>query len=212
MKSIEKILLGIEGVIYLIIFGIIIYNVCNFKYVKIANWQGLVQYVGIGILLPIVGFTAACILLKKSRRTAGRIIGILLVPYLVVTCFCGFILMLGGITCSATKDLDHYKQYDKEVVKQLERYMDILPKKDEEGMILTGYNYKYTRTLSDKFTISVSTQYQEMKYMERKIKQLNEEYGVTILQEAEKENIYQYGNWLVTCDMEQKQIIYRMEY
>lgn len=212
MKRIEKILLGIEAVIYLIISGIIIYNVCNFKYVRIVNWRAFVQYVGIGILLPIVCFTAACIMLKKSRKTVGRIIGILLVPYLVVTCFCGFILMLGGITCSATKNLDHYKQYDKEVVKELERYMDILPEKDEEGIIFTDYNYKYMRTLSDNFTISVSTQYQEMEHMEIKMEQLNEEYGVTVLQEDEKESIYQYGKWLITCDKEQKQIVYSMEY
>lgn len=212
MKRFEKILLGIEGIIYLIAFIVIIYNMCDFEYIKIANWQVFILYMGLGILLPIIGFAAAWILLKKGKKTSGRIIGVLLVPYLVMTCYSGFILMLGGVTYSQTKDITHYKQYDQEVVKQLEGYIDILPETDEEGLTLTNYNYEYMRTFNDNFTISVSTQYQEMKYMEKKIEQLNNEYGAVILQETEKENIYQYGKWLITCDMDQRQITYEITY
>lgn len=212
MKKIEKILLGIEGLIYVIVFGCIIYQMCNFRYVKVANLNGLLQYTGIGMVLPAVVFVAACILLKKGKKIIGRVMGILLVPYLIVTCLCGFMLALGGITHSETDNLEHYKQYDKEVVKMLERYLDILPEKEEQGMTITNYKYEYMRTLDDNFSIYVDTAYQKAEELERKTEQLKEEFGVTILQEDTAVKKYQYGEWLIECDMEQKKIVYTMEY
>lgn len=212
MKLIEKILIAIEMLIYGVTFGVILYNMCNFKYVKVANWKAAILYGGVGIVLPLVGFAVVCVLHKNNKRLAGRIIEILLVPYFLVVCYCGFILMLGGVTCSATKDLENYKQYDKEVVKQLERYADILPEKDQQGVSLTEYDYKYMRTLNDNFKISVTARYQEQSYVETEIEKLKDEYGATVVGEEEKEKSYQYGDWKITCNMEQNRITYKLEH
>ena len=77
---------------------------------------------------------------------------------------------------------------------------------------MTDYNYRYIRTFNDNFVISVGAEYQENLYMEKAIAQLKEKHGATVLQENEKENIYQYGKWIITYNMETRQVIYRMEY
>lgn len=212
MKQIEKIFIAIEMLIYVVTFAIILYNMCNFKYVKVENWKAATLYGGVGIVLPLVGLVVVCVLHKNNKRLAGRIIEILLIPYFLFVCYCGFILMLGGVTCSATKDLKNYEQYDKEVVKELERYSDILPERDQEGVSLADYDYQYMRTLNDNFNIAVTAQYQEQSYLEAEIEKLKEEYGATVVKENEKENCYQYGDWKITCNMEQKQIVYKLEH
>lgn len=184
----------------------------NFKYPKIVNWSGLLLFAGVGLILPAIGFVTSGVLLKKGKKVLGTTVSIILIPYIAVTCICGFFLGFGGVSRSVTNNLEDYKQYDKEVVKMMERYGDIFPEKDEAGMVIVEYNYEYIRTLNDNFSIYVKTQYNDVESMNIKIEELKEIFGISTLIENETEREYEYGDCSIKYNSKNREIVYSLEW
>lgn len=211
-NKLDKILIGIEGIIYgAIVIGILI-TIWDYKYVKICNWKWTLGCIVFGSVIPVLGIAMANILLYKKEKKAiktGRIVGVLLLPYIIITLVCGFLLEFGGIICSYTDDLKNYKKYDVEVEEVLKGYRDIFPEIDEKGVTLLEYNYKYVRTLDDNFEIKVISQYENTEVMKNKIEQLQKEYGINLVEESGQKK-YEYGNCLIWCDETKKEIVYEL--
>ncbi|MBQ9990903.1 MAG: hypothetical protein IJP31_08180 [Lachnospiraceae bacterium] len=216
-KRFDKILLGIEAVIYgvIIIFFIgIVSSIWNYKYGKIGDWKAFLGYLNIGIVIPFLGIVAANILLyrKKTKEiVVERIIGIILIPYIIITIFCGTVLAFGGAVWSETNKVEDYKKYDIEVEEALKGYGDIFPETEEKGIALLKYHYKYVRTFDDNFEIKVVTQYQDEEMMRNKIEYLQKAYGIHPVEET-KGATYQYGKCLIECDEIEKKITYEVKY
>ena len=213
-RRLDKILFGIEAIIYGVIIIGILSSVWDYKYAKVGDWKGFLGYLVIGDIIPLLGIVAANILLyrKKIKEIIiGRIIGIILIPYIIITIFCGIILAFGGVIWSETNKLENYKKYDIEVEEALKRYGDIFPETDERGITLLEYHYKYIRTLDDNFEIKIVTQYQDHEAMRNKIEYLQKTYGVQIVEETESQT-YEYGKCLIRCDETKKEITYEMKY
>lgn len=213
-KKIDKILLGIEVIIYVVIIMKILSSIWDYKYGKVCDWKGFLGCLIIGDIIPLLGIVVANILLYKKETKVikiGRIIGIFLVPYIIVTLFCGLLLEFGGIICSETNKLENYKEFDVEVEEALKGYGDIFPEKDENGMISLIYNYKYIRTLDDNFEINIVTQYQDVEIIKNKIEYLQKTYGIHPVDKTEGKT-YEYGKCLIWCDETKKEITYEMIY
>lgn len=213
-KRVDKILIGIEAIIYIVVIIGILINIWDYKYVKIDDWKGFLGYLVIGSIIPLLGIVVANILLYRKETKVikiGRVIGIALIPYIIITMFCGFVLAFGGVICSETNKLENYKKYDVEVEEALKGYGDIFPEKDEGDLTISGYNYKYIRTLDDNFAIKIVTQYQDHEAMRNKIEYLQKTYGVQIVEETESQT-YEYGKCLIRCDETKKEITYEMKY
>ena len=213
-KRVDKILIGIEAIIYIVVIIGILINIWDYKYVKIDDWKGFLGCLVIGSIIPILGIVVANILLYKKESKLikiGRVIGVVLIPYIIITMFCGVILAFGGVICSETNKLENYKKYDVEVEAVLKNYRDIFPEKDEGEITISGYNYKYIRTLDDNFEIKVLTQYQDEEAMRNKIEYLQETYGIQIVEEMESQT-YEWGKCLIRCDEIKKEITYEMKY
>lgn len=213
-KRVDKILLGIEAIIYVVIIIGILSSVWDYKYGKVGDWKGFLGCLVIGDIIPLLGIVVANILLYKKKTKViimGRIIGIILIPYIIITIFCGILLAFGGVICSETNKLENYKKYDVEVEEALKGYGDIFPETDERGITLLEYNYKYIRTLDDNFEIKLVTQYQDEETMRNKIEYLQKTYGIQLVEET-KGQTYEYGKYLIGCDEMKKEITYEVKY
>ena len=216
-KNWDKILFGIEAVIYgvIIIFFIgIVSNIWNYKYVKVSDWKAFLGYLIIGIVIPIVGIIAANILIyrKKTKEMAvGRVIGIIMIPYIIITIFCGTVLAFGGAVWSETNRVVDYKKYDMEVEEALKGHGDLFPEADEKGLTLLEYHYKYIRTFDDKFEIRVVTQYEDEEMMRNKIEYLQKTYGIQPVEETQGK-VYEYGKYLIEGNEMEKKITYEVKY
>lgn len=216
-KNWDKILFGIEAVIYgvIIIFFIgIVSNIWNYKYVKVSDWKAFLGYLIIGIVIPIVGIIAANILIyrKKTKEMAvGRVIGIIMIPYIIITIFCGTVLAFGGAVWSETNRVVDYKKYDMEVEEALKGHGDLFPEAEEKGLTLLEYHYKYIRTFDDKFEIRVVTQYEDEEMMRNKIEYLQKTYGIQPVEETQGK-VYEYGKYLIEGNEMEKKITYEVKY
>ncbi len=216
-KNWDKILFGIEAVLYgvIIIFFIgIVSNIWNYKYVKVSDWKAFLGYLIIGIVIPIVGIIAANILIyrKKTKEMAvGRVIGIIMIPYIIITIFCGTVLAFGGAVWSETNRVVDYKKYDMEVEEALKGHGDLFPEAEEKGLTLLEYHYKYIRTFDDKFEIRVVTQYEDEEMMRNKIEYLQKTYGIQPVEETQGK-VYEYGKYLIEGNEMEKKITYEVKY
>ena len=97
------------------------------------------------------------------------------------------------------------------VYEALKGYGDIFPEKDERGINLLEYHYKYIRTLDDNFEIKIVTQYQDEEIMRNKIEYLQKTYGIQLVEET-KGQTYEYGKCLIGCDEMEKEITYEVKF
>ena len=191
-RRLDKIIFGIEAIIYGVIIIGILSSVWDYKYAKVGDWKGFLGCLIIGDIIPFLGIVAANVLLYKKKTKEiimGRIIGIILIPYIIITIFCGIILAFGGVIWSETNKLE----------------------KDERGINLLEYHYKYIRTLDDNFEIKIVTQYQDEEIMRNKIEYLQKTYGIQLVEET-KGQTYEYGKCLIGCDEMKKEITYEVKY
>lgn len=213
-KNLDKIIFGLEAIIYAAIIIRILSSIWDYKYAKVSDWKAFVGYLVIGSIIPLLGIAIANILLYMKKPKViklGRIIGVILIPYITITIFCGILLAFGGIICSETNNIENYKKYDVEVEKAIKGYGDIFPETDERGITLLEYNYKYIRTLDDNFEIKIVTQYQDEEIMRNKIEDLQKAYGIQLVGES-KDQTYEYGKCLIECDEMKKEITYEIKY
>ena len=67
-NKLDKILIGIEGIVYgVIVIGILI-TIWDYKYVKICNWKWALGCIVFGSVIPILGIAMANILLYKKEK------------------------------------------------------------------------------------------------------------------------------------------------
>lgn len=126
-----KLLAGIETVIYSIFTILILLIASQNKYISINSSSGLLLWGGLGILCPLLVSIAANVFIRSEKKTIGKVVSYLLIPYVAFSCISLFFFEFGGIICSGTENISNYREYDEEVEPILRGYENLLPQKGE---------------------------------------------------------------------------------
>lgn len=210
-KNITKILLGIETATYSIFTILILLIALQNKYIYINSWTGLLLWGGLGIICPLLASIAANVFIRREKQAVGKVVSYLLIPYVALSCISLFFFQFGGIICSGTNNISNYREYDEEAQPILRSYDNVLPQKEEAGLQIEEYSYKFVTTFDDDCDIYIKTKYEDARQLEEKLKYFEEKLGMTAENLTDNGGTYEYGECIVNYDKNEKQIEYTLK-
>lgn len=210
-EKIIKILVGIESIVYLIFTVLIIAIAFQNKYVSINSWTGLVFWGGVGILGPLLASIAANVFIRREKKLVGKIISYILIPYVGVSCISLFFFEFGGIICSSTDNISNFRKYDVEVEEMLKSYDNVLPLKEENGVCIEEYSYKYVPTFDNNCDIYIKTKYEDAQQLEEKLSIFEEKLAMNVENVSDNCGTYKYGECTINYNTSEKQIEYELK-
>ena len=203
-----KIVAVVECIIYLCFTIFVLFITFQKKYVCINIWEGLLLCGGVGILCPLLASISIPIFLKRQKRRLAKIVSFILIPYIGISCISLFCFLFGGIICSSTEKIAHYLVCDELVEPKLKTYRRVLPEKEEKGLHIEAYRYKYVESFNDSCDIYIKTKYEALQQLEEKLKFFEEKIGMTVENSTEGKGTYQYGQCTINYNIKEMQVEY----
>ena len=209
-EKIIKTLVGIESIVYLIFTVLIIVIALQNDYVSINSWTGLMLWGGMGIMCPLLASIAANVFIRREKKLVGTIISCILIPYVGVSCFSLFLFAFGGVFCSSTDNISDFRKYDMEVDEMLKIYDNVLPLKEENGICIEEYSYKYVPTFDNDCYIYIKTKYEDVQQLEEKLNIFEEKLAMKAENVSDNCGIYKYGECTINYNTSENQIEYKL--
>lgn len=210
-KNITKILAGLETTIYSIFAILILLIASQNKYISINSWTGLLLWGGLGILCPLLASIVANVFIRREKQAVGKVVSYLLIPYAAFSCISLFFFQFGGIICSGTENISNYREYDAEAEPILQGYENLFPAKEETGIQIEEYSYKYVKTFDDNCELYVKTKYEDVQQLEDKLNFFEEKLGMKTENSKSDSGSYEYGECMVCYDKSKLQIEYTLK-
>lgn len=210
-KSITKLLAGIETIIYAVFGILVLLNALENKYISINSLTGLLLWGGLGIFFPFLASIVANVFIRREKQTVGKVVSYLLIPYAAFSCISLFFFQFGGIICSGTENISNYREYDAEAEPILQGYENLFPVKEETGIQIEEYSYKYVKTFDDNCELYVKTKYEDVQQLEDKLNFFEEKLGMKTENSKSDSGSYEYGECMVCYDKSKLQIEYTLK-